>query len=96
MVTVTVAVLLIFIVPGEKNLTIPVADEWTEINMAYDASYAEEALLSESNTIENYIENKDISYIASASLTTANEPSVDEITEYLKEHEIETDILNEY
>jgi hypothetical protein len=96
MATVIVAVLLIFVVPGKKDSTLPVADEWTQINMAYDASYAEEALLAESNFIENYIENKGIRYVASASLTTANEPTVDEITDYLKEHEIEMDILNGY
>jgi hypothetical protein len=96
MAAVIVAVLLIFIVPGKKATTLPLADEWTQIKMAYDPSYAEEALLAESNTIDRYIENKGISNIASPSLTIANEPSVDEITEYLKEHEIETDNLNGY
>ena len=96
MATVIVAVLLIFVVPDKKATTLPVTDEWTQIKMAYDPSYAEEALLAESNTIDMYIENKGISNIASASLTTANEPSLDEITEYLKEHEIETDNLNGY
>ena len=96
MATVIVAVLLIFVVPGKKATTLPVSDEWTQIKMAYDPSYAEEALLAESNTIDKYIETKDISFIVSASLTAANEPSVDEITEYLKEHEIETDNLNGY
>jgi len=96
MAAVIVAVLLFFVVPGKKATTLPVSDEWTQIKMAYDPSYAEEALLAESNTIDKYIETKDISFIASASLTVANEPSVDEITEYLKEHEIETDNLNGY
>jgi hypothetical protein len=73
-----------------------VVDEWTQINMAYDASYAEEAILAESNTIDKALENKDVSYIASASYNGENEPTIDEITEYLKEQEIDTDILNEY
>ena len=96
LVTVIVAVLLIFVVPGKKESTIPVVDEWTQINMAYDASYAEEAILAESNTIDKALENKDVSYIASASYNGENEPTIDEITEYLKEQEIDTDILNEY
>jgi len=91
-----VAVLLVFVVPGKKATILPVANEWTQLSMAYDASYAEEALLAESYTIDKYIETKGISYFASASLTTSNEPTMDEITEFLKENVIETDNLNGY
>lgn len=95
MATVIVAVLLIFVIPAKKTSTIPVADEWTEINMAYDASYAEEALLAESYTYDKEIESSVISNSGSATLSK-NDPTDAEITEYLKEHEIDTDIINEY
>ncbi|MDO9257140.1 MAG: hypothetical protein Q7U54_16595 [Bacteroidales bacterium] len=93
--TAIVAILLIFVIPAKKISTIPVADEWTEINMAYDASYAEEALLAESYTYDKEIESSVITNNASASLIQ-NEPTDDEITKYLKDHEIDTDIINEY
>jgi hypothetical protein len=93
--TAIVAVLLIFVIPAKKTSTIPVTDEWTEINMAYDASYAEEALLAESYKYDKEIESSGISSNASVSLIP-NEPTDDEITKYLKEHEIDTDIINEY
>ena len=64
--------------------------------MAYDATYAEEALLAESHSIDQELENKDINYSASASLTGNNEPTKEEILKYLKEHEMESELLNEY
>lgn len=94
--TLIVAVLLVFVIPDKKTSTTPVIDEFTEINMSYDASYAEEALLNESNIIDNELENNEVSYIASASYNGVSEPTIDEITEYLKEQEIDTDILTEY
>lgn len=94
--TVIVAVILIFVFPVKKNTPIPVADEWTQINMAYDASYAEEVLLAESSTIDKYIENKDISNNASITFTLADEPTAEEIKAYLNDHEIEPEIMNEY
>lgn len=95
MATIIVAVLLIFVIPAKKTATLPVVDEWTEINMAYDVSYAEEALLAESNTIDKEIESSVVKNIGSEMLIQ-NEPTVDEISEYLKEHETDTDILNQY
>ncbi len=94
--TVVVATLLIFVVPAKQDTAMPVSDEWTEINMAYDATYAEEALLAESHSIDQELENKDINYSASASLTGNNEPTKEEILKYLKEHEMESELLNEY
>jgi len=94
MATVVVAVMLIFVVPAKKETVIPIADEWTEINMAYDASYAEEAILAESHSIDQELENKDINYSEPASLNGKNEPTKEEITKYLKEHENE--LLIEY
>jgi hypothetical protein len=93
--TVVVAVLLIYVIPSKKESTTQVVDEWTEINMAYDASYAEEALLAESNTIDREIESSVISNNGSVPLLQ-KEPTDEEITDYLKEHESDNDILNEY
>ena len=96
MAVVVVAVMLIFVVPAKKETVIPATDEWTEINMAYDASYAEEAILAESHSIDQELENKDINYSASASITGKNEPTKEEIAKYLKEHEYDADLLTEY
>jgi hypothetical protein len=93
--TAIVAVLLIFVIPAKKTSTIPVADEWAEINMAYDASYAEEALLAESYTYDKEIESSVVSNPGPATLSK-NEPTIAEIKDYLKEHETDTDIINEY
>lgn len=96
MATVLVAILLIFVIPVKKTSTNQVVDEWTEINMAYDPSYASEALLAESNNINKAIEGKDINYSEVVAVTGQNEPTNEEIAKYLKEHEIDTDLLNEY
>jgi hypothetical protein len=93
--TVIVVILLIFVIPSRKTSTIPVVDEWTEIKMAYDASYAEEARLAESYTLDKEIESSVVSNIGSETLIQ-NELSIDEINEYLKEHDTGIDILNEY
>ena len=93
MATALVAVLLLFVIPATKQSAIQVVDEWTEVNMAYDASYAEEALFAESSLLETEIANTDISNIEFASNTTVNEPTDNEITEYLKNQEIESDLL---
>lgn len=94
--SVTVVLFLVFAVPSKKTSIPQITDEWTEINMAYDESYAEEIYLAESNIIDEEMENTDANYITSASFTTNSEPTINEITEYLKEQEIDTDILNEY
>lgn len=93
---VIVVVALVFVLPEKKAVEIPEVDEWTEIRMAFDASYAEEVLLSESHSVDREIENIDLSYIQSATYTGKNEPTRDEISEYLKDQEIEPDILNEH
>jgi hypothetical protein len=96
MASVVVVLLLVFAVPSKKTSTIPVIDEWTELNMAYDESYAAEVYLSESSIIDNELENKDVNYIAATTILAKSEPTLDEITEYLKDQDIDTDILNEY
>jgi antitoxin component YwqK of YwqJK toxin-antitoxin module len=72
------------------------ADEWAQINMAYDPSYAEEAILAESNTIDKELEGKEIKYYDPATLSAKNEPTDAEILDYLKDHTTDTDILNQY
>lgn len=94
--SVAVVLLLVFAVPSKKATLPQVTDEWAEINMAYDESYAAEIYLSESSIIDNELDKKDANYIAAASVSTKNEPTLDEITEYLKDQDIDTDILNEY
>jgi len=89
------AMIISFILVKKDSSVLPATDEWTEINMAYDASYAEEVLLAESITIDKELAGSVISNNQSAILIK-QEPTVDEITEYLKDHEIDTDILNEY
>lgn len=95
MATVVVAVLFIFVIPTKKASTIQVSDEWTELKMAYDPSYAEEAILAESITVDKELESSVISTKETVSFAQ-KEPTVDEITRYLKENEIEPDLLNEY
>ena len=96
MASVVVVLLLVFAVPSKKASTIQVIDEWAELNMAYDESYAAEVYLSESSIIDNELEKKDANYIAAASVSAKSDPTLDEITEYLKDQDIDTDILNEY
>jgi len=96
MASVVVVLFLVFAVPSKKASTIQVSDEWTELNMAYDESYAAEVYLSESSIIDNELENKDVNYIAATSVSAKNEPTLEEITEYLKDHDIDTEILNDY
>jgi len=93
--TAVVAVLLIFVVPAKNASTTPAVDEWAEINMAFDASYAEEVLFAESYAYDKEIESSVISNPGSETFIK-NEPDIDEITAYLKENEIDTDIINEY
>lgn len=96
MASMIVVVLLIFVIPLKKEPVPQVASEWTQISSAYDASYAEEAILAESNIIDNQLENTDVGYIASASFSDRNEPTEDEITKYLIDQDVDTEILNDY
>ena len=91
--TSVIAILLLFAIPAEKVPAVQITDEWTELTMAYDASYAEEALLAESHAIDNELEVANIDFMESAPITGMNEPTDEEITKYLKEQEIDNDIL---
>ena len=93
--SVAVVLLLIFVLPDKTSMVQP-ADEWAQINMAYDPSYAEEAILAESNTIDKELEGKEIKYYDPATLSAKNEPTDAEILDYLKDHTTDTDILNQY
>ncbi len=91
--TVIVAILFIFIIPLKKESAVPVYDEWTEISMAYDESYAEEALFAESNKIDAELDKADINFIKTASFSAGAMPTDEEITEYLKDQDIDTELL---
>jgi hypothetical protein len=95
MATVVVAALLLFFVPERKNTTIPATDEWTQLNMAYDPSYATEAVFAESHEIDAAIDGKELNF-AEVSLSGQNEPTAEEISAFIKEHEMESELLNEY
>ncbi len=88
-----VAVLLVFVIPAKKTATIPATDEWNEINMAYDASYAQEVLFTESNSMDFELENAVISLSESNTSKGINEITDDEITDYLKDQELDLDMI---
>jgi hypothetical protein len=90
------AVLLIFIVPPKKNQIIPVYDELADINMAYDASYAEEVLLAESYNHDKEIEIAVNAIPVTTSVSESSDLTEDEIEEYLKDQDIEIEIITEY
>jgi len=90
------AVLLIFIVPSKTNQIIPVYDELADINMAYDASYAEEVLLAESYNHDKEIEVAVSTIPATTTINENSDLSEDLIEEYLKDQDIEIEILIEY
>lgn len=96
--TAVIAVLLIFVIPGEKQMPVAPLDELSQIMMAYDESYAEESLLAESEMIDNEIDKSDNFFSVSENSIDSSEtgPTDDEITEYLKNQDIETEILTEY
>jgi len=91
-----VAVLLIFVIPVKNPEIIPAIDEWTEMNMAYDASFAEEALFTESYTIDNELENSGINISEASSAQDNNEITDEEIADYLKEQDLDPEMINEY
>ncbi len=90
------AVLLIFFVPSKTNQIIPVYDELADISMAYDASYAEEVLLAESYSRDKEIEVAVNTIPATTPINGNSELSEDLIEEYLKDQDIEIEILIEY
>lgn len=90
------AVLLIFIVPSKTNQIIPVYDELADIKMAYDASYAEEVLLAESYSRDKEIEAAVNTIPATTTINDNTDLSEDLIEEYLKDQDIEIEILIEY
>lgn len=94
--TAVVGILLIFIIPLKNSSTIQPYDEWTETGIAYDATYAEEVLLDESNFIDNEIEKGNPNLVDATSFTGENQPTAEEITDYLKDHDTDTELLTEY
>lgn len=90
-----IAVVLIIFIPKTKNAIAPITDEWTELNMVYDISYAEEAFLFESQTLEKEIENSPALNIESLAYSTEIQPTETEIAEYLKSQELDNELLTE-
>jgi hypothetical protein len=90
------AVLLIFIVPSKNNQIIPAYDEVADINMAYDASYAEEVLLAESYSHDKEIELAVEAVPVTTSISENSDLTEDEIEEYLKDQDMEIETITEY
>jgi hypothetical protein len=90
------AVLFIFIIPAKNNQIIPAYDEVADINMAYDASYAEEVLLAESYSHDKEIEVAVNTIPETTSINENSDLTEDEIEEYLKDQDIEIEIITEY
>lgn len=93
MATVILTLILIFSIPTTKNKPAFIVDELAEMNMAYDVSYAEEAMLAETHIIDYELESTNAD-IESVAINKENEPTVEEITEYLIGQEIDPEILN--
>jgi hypothetical protein len=90
------AVLLIFIIPSKSNQIIPAYDELADINMAYDASYAEEVLLAESYSRDKEIEMAANIIPVTSSINVNSDVTEEEIVEYLKDQDLEIEIITEY
>jgi hypothetical protein len=94
--SVLVVLLLVFVIPSRNTPTLPATDEWTEINMAYDASYAEESLLTDGHQIDSELEGIEINYSEPAIVSGQGQLTHEEISKYLQEHEMESELLTEY
>lgn len=70
-------------------------DELTELNLNYDCSYAEEAVLAESLTIDKELDKDGSQYLLSEAITKDSDPSVQEMTDYLKELDIDPELLSQ-
>ncbi len=96
MATLLVIVSLVFLIPSQKETPVIVVNEISDISMAYDPSYAQEAILLESHTLETRLENSNIDYTQTSILNGQNGPSAEEIIKYLKDNDVDTELLNEY
>jgi hypothetical protein len=90
--TAIAAALFIFFIPAQHTITEKSTSEWTELRMAYDESYAQEAILSEAGTLEDQLS---IAVPEEVAVNTSgdNELTPEEITEYLKEQDLENELL---
>ena len=96
MATLLVIIALVFLIPSQKESPLVVVNEISDISMAYDPSYAQEAMLIESHTLETKLENSNIDYTQTSILNGQDEPSAEEIIKYLKDNDVDTELLNEY
>ena len=92
---VIVAIMLLFVIPSKTSKQAVSTDEITDMRLSYDASYADEALLAESQMIDSDIERKDAVYLEAELFGKENELTTDEMTELLKEQDIDTELLTQ-
>lgn len=93
--TTVIGALFLFVIPAKNELRTPATTEWDEINLAYDASYAEEVLVAESYSIDLELETTEINFNASTLSDGIYELNDEEVTTYLKEQEIDIDMITE-
>ncbi len=91
--TVLLALTFIFIIPRKTSTVASGYDTLTELNNGFDASFAEEVMLAESNTLESEIENSPAFTSNPVQFAGVNHLTDDEIASYLKDQEIETELL---
>jgi len=89
------AIIMIGVLPIKTYQSPQLLDEWSEIGIAYDPTYAEEALLAEGSNLDVEIEKADIKKIESVSFVIQHEPTDEEITAFIKDHALDTNILNQ-
>ncbi len=91
--TVLVALTFIFIIPRNTISVTSRYDTLTELNNGYDASFAEDVILAESNTLEAEIETSPAFTANPVQFGGVNHLTDEEIASYLKDQEIETELL---
>jgi hypothetical protein len=93
--TALVVLTFFFIIPAKNGSDSAGYDTLAELNIGYDASFAEEVLLAESNLIEAEIENSGSTVTERVQFAGIDNLTDEEISDYLKEQEIETELLTD-
>jgi hypothetical protein len=91
----SVILALFILFPSGQKVPAIAGNELSEISLAYDASYAEEAYFSESCQIETELKELALSGTAS-NIVQPGEVTTTEIIEYLGNQEIDPEILSNY
>jgi len=91
-----VLVISLYIVfPSGKTVTAIAENELSQISLAYDASYAEEAYFSESCLIENELKGSGLA-LNTSNIVQPEEATTTEIIEYLGNQELDPELLSNY